>query len=656
MVDTRVGNTICSIDRQKISGHVLIVVLLLSLIVSMIVMISLETSVLQTKITRNYQNEVLNFVSAEASLQRLENEILQEAWEFENSALKDNMAHAEKLQFVTDTLEFGERQGVVYYQLDVQQKDLNGAQTHLQSVVAIRSASLDTEPVIVQTVSSHTTEKNDIKATRLGYTQGDASPRVQRLWQRALPKPVSQAILVGQPDFPFPDHWPWTRSRPHPPENAMHAEKYSDFSQKQMSRSPLVYQIDGEYHLHVFELETGQSRIDFDLKSLFSTLVAEEEEESREVTLAPELMHADIFYDNKWHSVLVGIVGAKRQAVFCMELTSVLSGAVAQKQLNLLWTLDDPHGFFSLPTLSRMADNVWYLILAQAGCLDDNHLSAGFKMINFKTGVVSQDKGIPIKNKNATCKRPVQFSAMTAIDSKSRGYVDYLYAGDNLGRLWKFDVENPFLQSGGFIRHSLLFSMNDNSVYPCEIHKANNAEDSSVRSVSGEILSQPKIVLHPEQGFLISFLAKYSNDTQHYLINIWDKDEHLGKVPYLFSTLKLADYSSSVETENWYVPIGHVHTYPLVQNKQLFIISEGNQLIAKDMRSSKTCAQANYQRLFSQSASSSSFRFVGAPLIFSQGFKQPSLVLHGLSDGSFAWTELDLNDKIGRRTWRELNH
>ncbi|MCS5708062.1 hypothetical protein CC99x_004000 [Candidatus Berkiella cookevillensis] len=127
------GNTIKGINKQKISGSVLIVVLLLSLVVSMMVMISLETSVLQTKISRNYQNEVLNFMSAEQSLQRLENKVLQEAYHTSN-----DVGELEKLQFVPETLEFGERQGVTYYQLDIQQKNLEGAQTHLQSVVAIR--------------------------------------------------------------------------------------------------------------------------------------------------------------------------------------------------------------------------------------------------------------------------------------------------------------------------------------------------------------------------------------------------------------------------------------------------------------------------------------------------------------------------------------
>ncbi|MCS5708063.1 hypothetical protein CC99x_004005 [Candidatus Berkiella cookevillensis] len=461
---------------------------------------------------------------------------------------------------------------------------------------------------------------------------------MQQLWQRKLPKPASQPVLVGHPNFPFPDCWPSTSNKPHPPENAMYAEKYSDFSQKQISRSPIVYQIDGEYHLHAFELETGKSRIDFDLKSLFTRSLIEKDKEDRETTIAPELMHADIFYDNQWHSVLVGIVGVKHQAVFCIEVTTALSGAAAQKHLNLLWTLEDRDSFFSWPTVSRMVDNVWYLILAQSGCSDNNHLSAGFKMINFKTGVVSQNlRAISIENKNETSKNRIQFSAMTAIDSKSRGYVDYLYAGDNLGKLWKFDLENQFLQNSEFIKYSTLFKMNDNGV-------------------SGEILSQPKIVLHPEQGFLISFLAKYPNDEQRYLINIWDKNAHLRKETHLFYTLKLAAYSNSTETENWYMPIGYDHVYPLVRNKQLLIASQANQLIAKDMHSSKTCAQTNYKKPLFQSTTQSSLTFVGAPLVFSQGLKQPILVLHGLSDGSFAWTELDLNDKIGRRAWRELNH
>lgn len=138
MVDRRVGNTISGLKFQKISGSVLIIVLLLSLIISMMVMIALESSVLQTTITRNYQFEVLNFIDAEQSLQKLENKTLHEMLMFKSGFSHKAKQPTTKLQFVADTLAFGERHGIDYYLLDINQVGLDGAQTHLQSVISVR--------------------------------------------------------------------------------------------------------------------------------------------------------------------------------------------------------------------------------------------------------------------------------------------------------------------------------------------------------------------------------------------------------------------------------------------------------------------------------------------------------------------------------------
>lgn len=510
------------------------------------------------------------------------------------------------------------------------------------------SSYLEAHPIVVQTFLQHEMDKSAMtRALRMRYVRGDASPSLELLWQKKLAKPLSQPILVGRPDFPFPDRWPWTVNRPLPPENAVNAEKYSDFSQKLTSRPSIVYQIDGNYHLHAFDLETGESRLDFDLAKIFTTpLIAKHLQTAIGIgtDVAPALMQADVFYDNQWHSLLVGIVGDKAQAVFCIDIGSSSSMSLKDASIKLVWKLEEEHASFSQPTLCRTLDNTWHLLLAQIRDSGDNRFSAGFKMLHFKTGLISQDikfMSPSTDNKmansgSATCKNPIQFSAMTAIDSKSRGYVDYLYVGDNCGTLWKFELQKNFSQLG-FLKQSAIFKMKNNEVH-------------------GEILSQPKIVLHSEYGFLISFLARYSNSAQRYLVNIWDKAERQGEETYLFSALRRADSMDAIETENWYLPIKHEHAYPLVRNKQVIIALQANQLISKDMHSSKTCAEADYIPLLSQPTSQPSLAFVGAPLAFFQGVQQPNLFLQGLSDGSFAWTELDLNDRIGRRAWRELNY
>lgn len=129
LLQNSIHNPIQNRGSQK--GSILILVLVFSLIISMIVVFSMESSVLQTKIARNYQYEVINFINTEQILQKIEVDMM------------ENMDQAQKasypkIQFVADTLIFGERQGVKFYVLDVDESGLEGTKTHIQSVVSLR--------------------------------------------------------------------------------------------------------------------------------------------------------------------------------------------------------------------------------------------------------------------------------------------------------------------------------------------------------------------------------------------------------------------------------------------------------------------------------------------------------------------------------------
>jgi len=113
------------------NGSILIIVLVFSLIISMMVIFSMESIVLQSKIARNYQYEVINFINTEQILQKSEFDLLNDDKHTKNISCS-------KVQFVADTLIFGERQGLHFYELDVDESGLEGTRTHIQSVVSLR--------------------------------------------------------------------------------------------------------------------------------------------------------------------------------------------------------------------------------------------------------------------------------------------------------------------------------------------------------------------------------------------------------------------------------------------------------------------------------------------------------------------------------------
>jgi Tfp pilus assembly protein PilX len=112
-------------------GSVLIFVLVFSLLMSMIVTFSLESSVLQAKISRTYQYEVINFINTEQTLRKEEVDMMEKGYQPQKTA------HP-KVQFIADTLIFGERQGLKFYELDINQSGTEETRTHLQSVISLR--------------------------------------------------------------------------------------------------------------------------------------------------------------------------------------------------------------------------------------------------------------------------------------------------------------------------------------------------------------------------------------------------------------------------------------------------------------------------------------------------------------------------------------
>lgn len=112
-------------------GSVLLIVLVFSCIAAMLVLTLLENDILQIKSTHTFQQERLNFIKTEQVLRQKQNRLLTQ-----NLMLDPNPV--EPAAFVPDTLDFAEREGVYYYETDIDMSFQNEAKTHLQSMVARR--------------------------------------------------------------------------------------------------------------------------------------------------------------------------------------------------------------------------------------------------------------------------------------------------------------------------------------------------------------------------------------------------------------------------------------------------------------------------------------------------------------------------------------
>lgn len=113
------------------TGSVLLIVLIFSCVVAMLVLTLLENDILQIKTTHTFQQERLNFIKTEQVLRQQQNHLL-------TQHPISELYPVEPAAFVPDTLDFAEREGVYYFETDIDMSFQNEAKTHLRSMVARR--------------------------------------------------------------------------------------------------------------------------------------------------------------------------------------------------------------------------------------------------------------------------------------------------------------------------------------------------------------------------------------------------------------------------------------------------------------------------------------------------------------------------------------
>jgi len=144
---------------------------------------------------------------------------------------------------------------------------------------------------------------------------------------------------------------------------------------------------------------------------------------------------SDVFYGSAWHTVLVGSLGGGGKGVFALDITDPDTFGDS----NVLWefsSTNDADLGYTLPQASvvRMANGQWAAIVANGY----NSLvgKAVLFIINIETGALIK------KIEAETASGTNGLSSPVAVDSDNDKIVDYIYAGDLNGNLWKFDVSS----------------------------------------------------------------------------------------------------------------------------------------------------------------------------------------------------------------------
>jgi type IV pilus assembly protein PilY1 len=270
---------------------------------------------------------------------------------------------------------------------------------------------------------------------RLNYLRGDGSQERPAGEYRNRPSKLgdivsSSPVFVGAPRALYPD--------------ALHpTAPHSSFRASRALRPTMVYAGANDGMLHAFNGATGVEAMAFIPSAVFPNL--------HELT-KPSYSHrffvdgtptvGDAFYGGAWHTVLVGGLNRGGRSIYALDVTNPESFSEANAANIYRWeyTNADLGYTYSRPAIVRMANGQWAAIFGSgyhnAASVVGSTGRANLFIVNISTGALIRK----IDTNVGSVADPNGLATPAVVDLDGDFIVDYAYAGDLQGNLWKFNL------------------------------------------------------------------------------------------------------------------------------------------------------------------------------------------------------------------------
>jgi len=271
----------------------------------------------------------------------------------------------------------------------------------------------------------------------------------------------SSPLFVGAPPFRYRDTL----------EGSSPSASYFAFRDSKASRTKVVYAGANDGMLHAFNAEDtapagpeGSEMFAYVPGAVFKNL---------RLLSNPAYVHryyvdgspnmGDVFFNNSWHTVLVGGLNKGGQGIYALDITNPSSFGAS----DVLWefndvgtgvagaTGDSDLGFtYSRPAIVRLNNNKWAAIFGNGYNNSDNTGGdtsvsttgkAALYIVDIEDGTLIKKISVP----GGSAAVPNGLATPAAVDFNGDVNVDYVYAGDLLGNLWKFDLTGTSPASWG---------------------------------------------------------------------------------------------------------------------------------------------------------------------------------------------------------------
>jgi type IV pilus assembly protein PilY1 len=287
-------------------------------------------------------------------------------------------------------------------------------------------------------------------------------------------------------------------------EYAFTEESYSTFLTAIASRKPMIYAGGNDGMLHAFNAERNGGEEVF---AYVPNAILNDVHELTESTFTAgayvdgPISTLDVFYSGDWHSVLVGGLRTGGKGYYALDITDPAD--TADKIALWEFTDDDDSDMgysFGKAQLVKLNTGQWAAIVA------NGYNSTNEKAVLF---VLDIEDGSVIKKFEVDNSGGNGLSGPVAISIDRDFTIEYIYAGDLQGNMWKFDLKSSAV---GDWRYAKLFKADSGQVITGSVTVGNHPENQDGRIVyfgTGKYLEQSDLTSTNTE----SFYAVLDDDT-----------------------------------------------------------------------------------------------------------------------------------------------
>ena len=360
---------------------------------------------------------------------------------------------------------------------------------------------------------------DSLGSTRVALLRGDTTASSDpkfRIRTTALGDIInSDPAFLGEQDFGF-------RRLP-----GTEGSSYPSFVAGKSSRTDMVFVGANDGMLHGFRASDGVETFAYvptDVMGRIGRIVDSGYVNRHRYTVDGTVRTIDAYWGSSWRSIIIGSTGAGGRSVFAIDATDPTTMGAS----SVLWEYNSSDSSelgktIPIVTAARMANGDWAAIVGNG--YNSQSERAQLFIINLRTGALIRRIDTGVGSSSA----PNGLSSPIPVDVDNDKVTDHIYAGDLLGNVWKFDVQDSTAANW-----EVAFSSGGS---PAPLFTACEA-DPCTSTNRQPITARPEVGLNPNGGVIVYVgTGKYfetsdatvnANEPTQSFYGLFDKGSRLG--------------------------------------------------------------------------------------------------------------------------------